>query len=79
LELECSQSQLALAWCIKNNDVSSTIFGATKLYQAEDNLGAIGVLSKLTPEILAKIEEIIETRPKAPINWRNWQPMPSRR
>ncbi|CAG9317657.1 unnamed protein product [Blepharisma stoltei] len=78
-EIGCSQSQLALAWCLKNNDISSAIFGATKLYQAEDNLGAIDALSKLTPEILAKIEEIFDTRPKPPINWRNWQSMPSRR
>lgn len=29
-ELDCSLAQLALAWCVKNDDVSTVITGATK-------------------------------------------------
>mmetsp|Transcript_32930 Transcript_32930/g.32605 ORF Transcript_32930/g.32605 Transcript_32930/m.32605 type:complete len:343 (+) Transcript_32930:36-1064(+) len=78
-ELGCTQSQLALAWCVKNNDVSTAIFGATRPGQVEDNIGAIDLLSRLTPEILARIEELFATRPTPPTNWRTWRPMPARR
>jgi len=78
-ELGCTQAQLSLAWCIKNPDVSSAIFGATRLQQAEDNLGALDVVSRLTPEVLARIEEVVQSRPQPPMNWRNWTPMPARR
>ena len=32
-ELDCSLAQLALAWCIRNEHVSSVITGATKREQ----------------------------------------------
>ena len=51
--------QLALAWCASNPRVSTVITGATKLGQIDDNLGALEVLPKLTPEVKAKIEGIV--------------------
>ena len=51
--------QLALAWCAKNEHVSTVITGATKLSQIDDNLGALGVLPKLTADVMAKIEGIV--------------------
>ena len=40
-ELDCTQSQLALAWAIKNPDVSTAIFGASRVEQVDDNLKAV--------------------------------------
>ena len=40
-KLECTISQLAIAWVLKNPDVSSCILGATKIDQLEENLGAL--------------------------------------
>jgi aryl-alcohol dehydrogenase-like predicted oxidoreductase len=34
------------------------ILGASKLSQLQDNLGALAITPKLTPEVLAKIDEI---------------------
>jgi len=59
LELDCSQSQLAIAWCLKNPQVSSVITGATRKEQLMENLGAVEVKSKLTPDVLKIIDKII--------------------
>jgi voltage-dependent potassium channel beta subunit len=62
-ELSASVSQLAIAWASHNPRVSSVILGASKLSQLQENLGALAVLPKLTPQVLARIDEI--TKPLA--------------
>jgi voltage-dependent potassium channel beta subunit len=57
-ELDCSLAQLAIAWAAHNPRVSTVITGASKLSQLHDNLGAMAVLPKLTPEVMAKIDLI---------------------
>ena len=57
-ELGCSLSQLAIAWTAHNPRVSTVITGASKLSQLQDNMGAVDVMAKLTPEVLAKIDEV---------------------
>ncbi|MGH8795503.1 MAG: aldo/keto reductase, partial [Caldimonas sp.] len=57
-ELGCSLGQLAIAWAAKNPHVSSVITGASKLEQLRSNLGAVDVLAKLTPDVMAKIDEV---------------------
>jgi aryl-alcohol dehydrogenase-like predicted oxidoreductase len=57
-ELGGSLAQLALAWTAKNPRVSSVITGASKVSQLQQNLGALGLLDKLTPEVMARIEAI---------------------
>jgi aryl-alcohol dehydrogenase-like predicted oxidoreductase len=61
-ELDCSLSQLSLAWCLKNPHVSSVITGATKTEQLLENLGAIEVKTKLTPDVMQKINSISRLR-----------------
>jgi voltage-dependent potassium channel beta subunit len=51
-------AQLAVAWVNRNPRVSTVILGASKLSQLQDNLGALALTPKLTPEVLAKIDEI---------------------
>ncbi len=58
-DLGCSMAALALAWCLKNPNVSTAITGATKPAQMAENLKAFDVLPKLTPEVMAKIETIV--------------------
>jgi voltage-dependent potassium channel beta subunit len=62
-ELGGSVAQLALAWVNKNPRVSTVILGASKLSQLQDNLGALALTPKLTPEVLARIDAI--TKPLA--------------
>ena len=51
-------AQLAIAWANRNPNVSTVILGASKMSQLQDNLGALKLTPKLTPEVLAKIDEI---------------------
>jgi voltage-dependent potassium channel beta subunit len=57
-QLGCSVAQLALAWVVHNPRVSTAILGASRLAQLQENLGALDVLSRLTPEVLAQMEAI---------------------
>ncbi|WP_296491685.1 aldo/keto reductase [Rhodoferax sp.] len=57
-ELGCSLSQLAIAWVAKNPRVSTVITGASKLAQLTENLGALEVMPKLTPDVMARIDEV---------------------
>jgi voltage-dependent potassium channel beta subunit len=59
-ELGCNVAQLAIAWVLKNPRVSTVITGASRLSQLQGNLGAADVVGKLTPEVLAKIDEITQ-------------------
>jgi voltage-dependent potassium channel beta subunit len=61
-ELDCSLSQLALAWCLTNPYVSTVITGASRVEQVHENMKASEVASRLTPEILEKIERIFIPR-----------------
>ncbi|KAI0714796.1 voltage-gated potassium channel beta-2 subunit [Earliella scabrosa] len=62
-ELGCSVQHLALAWLAVNPNTSTVILGASKPEQVVDNLKALDVIPKLTPEILEKIEKILDNRP----------------
>jgi len=71
-KLGCSMSQLALAWCSKNKNVSSVIIGASSEAQMIENLGALKVIDKLTPDIMSqlnvalKIDQELTTAPTSP-------------
>lgn len=56
--LNCTLSQLAIAWCLQNPNVSSVITGATKIEQLLENLGALDIKTKLTNDIIKKITAI---------------------
>jgi voltage-dependent potassium channel beta subunit len=57
--LDCTLSQLAIAWCASNPNVSTVITGASRVEQVHENLAAIDVLAKLTPDVLAEIKTIV--------------------
>jgi voltage-dependent potassium channel beta subunit len=58
-ELDCTLSQLAIAWCARNPHVSTVITGASRAAQVEENLGALAVLPRLEDEVMAKIRSIL--------------------
>lgn len=62
-ELDSSLAQLAIAWCLKNPNVSTVILGATSVAQLEENLGALDVKERLSEEALQKIEKILNNKP----------------
>ena len=56
-ELDCTTAQLALAWCLKNPNVSTVITGATSVKQLKENMKAAEVAPKITLEVLEKIDK----------------------
>jgi aryl-alcohol dehydrogenase-like predicted oxidoreductase len=51
-KLNVSMSNLAIAWCLLNKNVSTVILGASKLEQLEENLSS--------PDILPLLEDSIQ-------------------
>ncbi|KAF2681841.1 voltage-gated potassium channel subunit beta-1 channel subunit beta-1 [Lentithecium fluviatile CBS 122367] len=64
-KLGANTTQLALAWCAKNKNVSTVILGASKPEQVHDNCKALQLLPKLTDEVMGEIEGILQNKPKA--------------
>lgn len=62
-DLGCSMAQLALAWCLKNPNVSTVITGASRPEQVKENMGALDVVGKLTGEVMDRIEGILQNNP----------------
>ena len=52
-------AQMALAWCLKNPHVSTVITGASRPSQVTENLKALTVVDRLTPEVLARIDAVL--------------------
>ncbi len=57
-DLGVTRAQLALAWCLKNPNVSTVITGATRPEQVTENMKALAVVEKLTPELMKRLEAL---------------------
>lgn len=69
-ELGCSMAQLALAWCLKNPNVSTVITGASRKEQVVENMKALEVVPLLTDAVMEQIEEILQNRPAPESDYR---------
>lgn len=69
-KLDSSMAQLALAWCLKNPNVSTVITGASNPQQVIENMKSIEIASKLTDDDMAKIEAILNNKPKPETDFR---------
>ncbi|KAK0566389.1 hypothetical protein OC861_003255 [Tilletia horrida] len=68
--LNTSTTALALGWAAAKKHVSTVILGASSEEQLLQNLEALEVIDKLTPEIDEKIEKILANKPDPPPNFR---------
>jgi len=62
-KLNVSLAALAIAWTIKNPNVTTAILGATKAEQLEENLKALDVANLLTADLMEEIEKILQNKP----------------
>ncbi len=62
-ELGCTMAQMALAWCLKNPNVSTVITGASRVSQVQENMKALEIVPMLTAEVMEKIEGVLQNRP----------------
>jgi voltage-dependent potassium channel beta subunit len=65
-ELGISRAQLAIAWCLKNPDVSTVILGASRPQQLEENLAALDKVELLTDDVMSRIDDLLGNRPPPP-------------
>jgi voltage-dependent potassium channel beta subunit len=61
-EIGCTLGQLALAWCLKNPNVSTVITGASRVEQLRENLRALEVVQKLDAGVMARIDAAVAPR-----------------
>jgi voltage-dependent potassium channel beta subunit len=69
-ELGATMAQLALAWCLVNPNVSTVITGASRAEQVTENMKALDLATKLSPELTEKIESILDNKPEPEKDWR---------
>jgi voltage-dependent potassium channel beta subunit len=62
-KLDTRLAALAIAWTIKNPNVTTAILGATRKEQLLENFKALEVLPRLTPDVLKEIEDILQNKP----------------
>ncbi|KAJ2903237.1 voltage-gated potassium channel beta-1 subunit [Zalerion maritima] len=62
-KLGIKMSNLALAWVLKNENVSSAITGASSPQQVYENIRAIEAIDKLTPDIMDEIDKVLNNKP----------------
>ncbi|XP_023586784.1 voltage-gated potassium channel subunit beta-3 isoform X2 [Trichechus manatus latirostris] len=62
-QLGCTVAQLAIAWCLHSEGVSSVLLGVSSAEQLIEHLGALQVLSQLTPQTVMKIYGLLGNKP----------------
>jgi voltage-dependent potassium channel beta subunit len=65
-EVGISITHLALLWCLSNRNVSTVILGASRMSQLQDNLAALDFKNLLTPDVLTRIDAIVQNKPSPP-------------
>ena len=63
-ELGVSMAQLAIAWCLKNPNVSTVITGASRVSQVEENMKAMAIVEQLDDDVMAQIEAVLDNKPE---------------
>jgi voltage-dependent potassium channel beta subunit len=63
-ELGTTMPRLAIAWCLKNPNVSTVITGASKVSQVEENMKALDLVPQLTDDVMEKIEAVLHNKPE---------------
>jgi len=67
--LGCSMAQLAIAWCLKNPNVSTVILGASCIEQLDENLESANVAEQLTADVMEQIDGVLDNKPELPTQW----------
>uniref|UniRef100_A0A671KMB2 Voltage-gated potassium channel subunit beta-1 n=1 Tax=Sinocyclocheilus anshuiensis TaxID=1608454 RepID=A0A671KMB2_9TELE len=70
-KLGCTLPQLAVAWCLRNEGVSSVLLGTSNAEQLTENLGAIQFLPKMTSHVVSDIDHILGNRPYSKMDYRS--------
>ena len=58
--LDATPAQVALAYCLKHDQVATILFGATKPSQIEENVGALEILPRMDADVMAELRDLAE-------------------
>ncbi|XP_035288378.1 voltage-gated potassium channel subunit beta-3-like [Anguilla anguilla] len=61
----CTAAQLAIAWCLRSEGVSSVLLGVSNTDQLVENLGALRVLSQMSPQLVNEIDSLLGNKPQS--------------
>uniref|UniRef100_A0A8C5DBQ6 Voltage-gated potassium channel subunit beta-3-like n=1 Tax=Gouania willdenowi TaxID=441366 RepID=A0A8C5DBQ6_GOUWI len=61
--LGCTAAQLAIAWCLRSEGVSSVLLGVSNTDQLLENLGALRILSQMTPQTITEMDALLGNKP----------------
>ncbi|XP_054608694.1 voltage-gated potassium channel subunit beta-2-like isoform X2 [Dunckerocampus dactyliophorus] len=62
--LSCTPAQLAIAWCLRSQGISSVLLGVSNTDQLLENINSIKVLLQLTPPLIAEIDALLGNKPQ---------------
>jgi voltage-dependent potassium channel beta subunit len=73
-ELGCTTAQLALAWCLSNENISTVITGASRPEQVKENMKALAIYDKMKKDgtTKARIDTVLDNAPAAPELFGRW-------
>jgi voltage-dependent potassium channel beta subunit len=69
-EMGATLAQLALAWCLKNPNVSTVITGASKAEQVRENMKALEIYQQMGEDVMKRIDDILGNKPEEEPNYR---------
>jgi voltage-dependent potassium channel beta subunit len=69
-ELGGTLAQLAIAWCLKNPNLSTVITGASKADQVHENMKALEIYRQMGDDVIAHINQILGNKPKGEPDYR---------
>lgn len=78
-KLNCSMVQLALAWVVKNPNVSTCILGTSKVEQLEENIKALDFVEYIDDNLEEEIDNILNNGPPIELNWKTFSFLDKRR
>jgi voltage-dependent potassium channel beta subunit len=61
-EMNTTLPKLAIAWCLKNPNVSTVITGASRVSQVEENFDALDLVPQLTDDVMQKLEGVLQNK-----------------
>jgi voltage-dependent potassium channel beta subunit len=61
-EMNTTLPKLAIAWCLKNPNVSTVITGASRVSQVEENFEALDLVPQLTDDVMEKLEGVLQNK-----------------
>ena len=59
-QLDIPLPNLALGWCLKNDNVSTVILGASKTEQLSQNLNTLDYMEIINEDVMGEVEKILQ-------------------